>query len=43
MSSSKLNMSNCSFLAAVVTQKFGTNYEPSHYEKGPFFKTLIPK
>lgn len=37
MSCSKLNISNCCYLAAVVTLKFGTNYEANQHEKGPFF------
>lgn len=37
MSCSKLNISNCSYLAAVVTLKFGSNYEENQDDKGPFF------
>lgn len=37
MSYSKLSISNCSDLAALVTLKFGTDYEENQHEKGPFF------
>jgi len=43
MSCSKLNISNCSYLEAALTLKFGTNYEANQWEKCPFFQGLIPK
>lgn len=37
MSCSKLNISNCSYLEAALTLKFGTNYEANQWGKCPFF------